>query len=114
MIGILIRFLQLDELWSFMGSKAHQLWVFAALDVPTRFWVVFTTGKRTYKNAKILVGLLYLLDSARCRLLKITTDKFAGYEKAINHYFKDRNFVYLQIVKKTGSTSTENSEKIFR
>jgi IS1 family transposase len=113
MIGIVMKFLQLDELWSFIGSKAQQLWVFAALDVPTRFWVVFTTGIRTHKNAKILVGLLYLLDSARCRLLKITTEKFAGYEKAINHYFKDRNFVYLQIVKKRVQRRLKTVKKSF-
>ncbi len=113
MIGIVIRFLQLDELWSFMSSKAQQLWVFAALDVPTRFWVVFTTGKRTHQNAKLLVGLVYWLDSGRCRLLKITTDKFAGYEKAINHYFQDRKFVYLQIVKVRVKRRLKTVKKFF-
>ncbi|MDM8564889.1 hypothetical protein QUF74_04485 [Candidatus Halobeggiatoa sp. HSG11] len=31
-----------------LQSKKHQLWVFAALDVPTNFWINFEVGSRTY------------------------------------------------------------------
>ena len=112
-IGLVIRFLQLDELWSFQKSKNQQLWVFAALEVQARFWIGFISGKRTFYNAKRLVGMVYLLDSAKCRLLRITTDKFAGYERAILHYFKDRKFVYLQIVKKRVKRRLKTVKKHF-
>ena len=58
---LVIRFLQMDELWSYVGSKKQQFWIFTALDVPTRFWFFFAFGKRTNITAKRLLGQVYLL-----------------------------------------------------
>lgn len=102
-IGLAITFLQMDELWSYVTGKAQQCWVFAALDVPTRFWIAFRLGKRSEKNAKLLVGSVALLGDWTThprRVLKITTDKLAAYKNAIEHYFNDLPHVYMQVVKK--------------
>lgn len=99
-IGLIISFLQMDELWSYVGKKSNQLWVFAAMDVPCRFWIAFETGKRTTKSAKRLVDKVYQLgDWAPHRLLRISTDKLKAYQNAIEHYFSKQKYVYLQIVK---------------
>lgn len=100
-VGLVIRFLQMDELWSYVTSKARQFWVFIAFDVPTRFWIGFACGKRTNATAKRLVGQVYRLGKwSRSRLLRITTDKLKAYQNAIEFYFIDMKYVYLQIVKK--------------
>ena len=69
-IGIIVSFLQMDELWSYVRDKSRQLSVFAALDVPTRFWITLVTGKRASTIAKRLVGHVYYLGTwSKRRLL---------------------------------------------
>ena len=43
--------LELDELWSFVGSKAHQLWLWVALCRRTRQIVGWTLGDRSLQSA---------------------------------------------------------------
>ncbi len=100
-VGLIILFLQMDELWSYVKNKSNQLWLFAAIDVPTRFMITFVLGKRTTFNAKRLVGSVYhMAQWSKNRLLRVTTDKLTAYTKALELYFQnDVRFVYLQIVK---------------
>jgi len=51
-----LLFLQMDELWSFLKGKKHQLWVFIALDAPSKFWINFELGSRTNHTASRLVS----------------------------------------------------------
>ena len=91
----------MDELWSYVTSKTQQFWVFASLDVPTRFWIGFACGKRTNATAKRLVEQVFLLGNwSRRRLLRMSTDKLKAYQNAIEFHFIDLKYVYLQIVKK--------------
>ena len=43
--------LELDELWSFVGSKACQLWLWVALCRRTRQIVAWTLGDRSLQSA---------------------------------------------------------------
>lgn len=113
-IGLIIRFLQMDELWSYAKKKSNQLWVFAAIDVPSRFWICFETGKRTTKSAKRLVEQVYQLGCwSPYRLLRICTDKLKAYQNAIEFYFGQHRYVYLQIVKKRVKRKLKTVKKCF-
>ena len=48
------RVLELDELWSFVYSKANQCWVWIALCAVTRQVVAFVTGDRSEKTCRRL------------------------------------------------------------
>ena len=43
--------LELDELWSFVGGKAHALWLWVALCRRTRQIVAWTLGDRSLQSA---------------------------------------------------------------
>jgi len=51
-----LLFLQMDELWSFCQAKSHQLWVFIALDAPTKSWINFELGDQSNHTASRLVS----------------------------------------------------------
>jgi IS1 family transposase len=70
-----------------LQSKKHQLWVFAALDVSTKFWINFEVGSRTNNTATHLVQTLKLFNNwAEGKILKITTDKLAAYKNALSKH----------------------------
>lgn len=48
------RTLQCDELWSFVGKKAHQVWLCLALDADTRLIVGVAIGPRDKATAEAL------------------------------------------------------------
>jgi IS1 family transposase len=50
--------LELDELWSFVGAKAQQLWLWAALCRRTRQIVAWTLGDRSLQSAADLRAAL--------------------------------------------------------
>ena len=96
-----LSFIQLDELWSFLKSKSHQLWVFIGIDVPTRFWINFELGSRTNHTASRLVSQIKRFGNGTSnQVLKMTTDKLAAYKNALFKHFIEVPYYYLQIVKK--------------
>lgn len=50
--------LELDELWSFVGAKAQQLWLWVALCRRTRQIVAWTLGDRSLQSASDLRAFL--------------------------------------------------------
>jgi len=79
---------QMDELWSFVGSKSHQLWVFIGIDAPTKFWINFDKGSRTISTANRLVLQIKRFGNwTNGTIVKFTTDKLAAYKNALNKYF---------------------------
>lgn len=44
--------IEADELWSFVGSKRHQSWVWVALDADTRQVVAMVAGDRSADTAR--------------------------------------------------------------
>jgi len=101
-IPLAMMFIQMDELWSYLKNKKHQLWVFVGLEVNSRFWINFELGSRTTHTATKLVTQIkhYMGTLSQVIPLKITTDKLSAYKNALESVFNDINYVYLQIVKK--------------
>jgi IS1 family transposase len=99
-IQLNLFFVQMDELWSFIGNKSHQLWVFIAIDAPTKFWINFELGSRTNNTASRLVLQLKSFSSLpKGTIIKFTTDKLAAYKNALQKHFVEIPYHYLQIVK---------------
>jgi insertion element IS1 protein InsB len=70
--------LELDELWSFIGDKAHQAWLWYAFDPRSRQVVAWTVGRRTDETCRRLLRQL-----RRCRVLRFCTDDWESYAKLI-------------------------------
>ncbi len=47
---------EVDELWSFVGTKANRQWVWIALDADTRQIIAFYVGDRSRQSAEALWG----------------------------------------------------------
>lgn len=100
-IGLVLQFLQLDELWSYLGRKKRQLWVFIALESDSKFWISFELGSRTNHTANRLVARLKaLVRWEQAPLLRVTSDKLAAYKNALTNQLSTIPYVYLQIVKR--------------
>lgn len=101
-ITLALSFIQMDELWSFLGNKKKQLWVFIGIDVTTRFWLNFELGSRTGHTAtKLVKGIKGFMNNVLSdKPLKVTTDKLAAYKNALEKVFVETAYVYLQIVKR--------------
>jgi IS1 family transposase/transposase-like protein len=101
MIGINILFLQMDEMWSYIKNKEHQLWCFIAFESQTKFWIGFELGSRTTYTANRLVNQVKKLGQWHTdTLLRVTTDKLAAYKNALQTYMAGMiPYAYLQIVK---------------
>lgn len=69
--------LELDELWSFVGSKACQLWLWVALCRRTRQIVGWTLGDRSLQGACDLRASL-ALDDRRCATRSDFWDAYAA------------------------------------
>jgi IS1 family transposase len=97
-----LLFIQMDELWSYLGKKQKQLWVFIGFEVESRFWINFELGSRTTHTATKLVSGIkkYMTLFSANKPLKITTDKLAAYKNALQSVLKEQPYVYLQIVKR--------------
>jgi IS1 family transposase len=99
-LKIKVIFLQMDELWSFLKAKQHQLGVFIAFEASSKFWIHFELGSRTNHTANRLVAPVKRVgDFAHGKVLKITTDKLAAYKHALQKHFASSKYHYLQIVK---------------
>lgn len=100
-VGIILLFIQMDELWSYLKNKKRQLWVFIAMEAKTKFWINFEAGSRTNHTANRLVERLKSLMRVNpSQILRITTDKLAAYKNALEKQLTDINYSYLQIVKR--------------
>ncbi len=112
-IGLILRFLQMDELWSYCRSKAHQLWIFIALEPKSKFWINFEVGSRTKNTAKRLIKQVNEFINTKCKeVIRITTDKLRAYENALESCFS-YPYAYLQIVKKRIKYRLKTVKKYF-
>ncbi len=98
MRGLVIRELQLDELSTFMPEKKRKTWVFAGIEVWSRFWPATLVGPRTFRNTKRFVRSMA---NGACRegFPLITTDGFKFYAPAIRLVFGPA-CVLGQVIKK--------------
>lgn len=51
-LGLVLERLEADELWSFVGKKKNQVWIWLALDATTRQVVAVHAGGRSEQDAK--------------------------------------------------------------
>jgi len=70
--------LELDELWSFVGSKAQQAWLWYAFEPRSRQVVAWVIGRRTDQTCRRLLGQL-----RRSHVLRFCTDDWESYGKLI-------------------------------
>ena len=70
---------ELDELWSFVGSKQNQRWLWVAIDHSTRVVLAFTFGKRKDVVFRKLKNLLEPFN-----ITMFYTDDWGSYERNLN------------------------------
>jgi insertion element IS1 protein InsB len=90
--------LELDGLWSFVGSKAEQRWLWLALCRRTRQVVAFYLGDRSERSENSVIGLwLALPDDYR------PLPSFSNRWEAYRHVFDLRKHQLVE--KNTGATT---------
>ena len=70
--------LEIDELWSFVGQKEQQAWLWYAFEPRSRQIVAWTIGRRTDQTCRRLLEQL-----RRCQVLRFCTDEWESYQKLI-------------------------------
>lgn len=100
------RYLQCDEIWTYIGKKQRRLrkgesdelgdqWVFVGMDPETKLVVSFQVGKRTARTTYALAEDLYRR-MAYAHRTQVTTDGFTFYKDAIPDSFgTDADFAQL-------------------
>ncbi len=112
-ISLISKFLQLDEIWSYVKNKKKTLWGFTSIDTDSRFWFNFELGSRTKHTAnKLLKVLKSMILIPTGDKIKFTTDKLAAYEHAIEEHFSE-DYAYLQIVKLRYKRILRTVKKVF-
>jgi IS1 family transposase len=91
-----IREIQADEIRSFTGNKRKASWIFATMDVWSRFWPGTVIGSRNYENTKFVIRSISKLTDPQ-RIPLITTDGYKFYERAIRKCFG--KCLYGQVIK---------------
>jgi len=85
--------MEMDEMWSFVGNKSNQCWLWWAIDHNTGEPLAFHFGTREHKNLDALLELLKPFD--------------------INIVYSDDNFAYKKRIE-NNITGKENTQKIER
>jgi transposase-like protein/IS1 family transposase len=103
--GLNCRYVQCDEIWSFVGKKQRQVrkedgtevgdqWIFVALDADTKLVASYCVGKRSIANTMSFMGDLH---KRLAQQIQLTTDGFHFYTKAVPEIFGlDVDFAQLQ------------------
>jgi IS1 family transposase len=89
------RYVQCDEIWSFVGKKQRQVrkddgaevgdqWVFVAEDADTKLIASYQIGKRSIANTMSFIGDLHKRLASQ---IQLTTDGFHFYTKAVPEIF---------------------------
>jgi len=108
MMNLRCRFVQVDEIWSYVGKKQKQCtneekkagevgdqYVFVAIDSETKLIPAFMVGKRTGENAYTFMRELKMRIS---NVFQLSTDAFGPYFSCVDEVFHDR-IHYGQIIK---------------
>jgi insertion element IS1 protein InsB len=70
--------LELDELWSFVGNKSNQAWLWYAYDPHSHQIVAWRIGRRTDQTCRSLLKQL-----RGCQVLRFCTDDWVSYQKLL-------------------------------
>ena len=88
--------LQADEIRTIASSKKTPAWIFAALDVWSRYWPATVVGKRNSENTQKLFRNVSTQANPEC-VPFVATDGYDLYESAARRCFG--KCLYAQIVK---------------
>ncbi len=99
MKGFHSKYLQADEIWTFIGKKEKRLnkkekknpelgdqYIFVALDAQSKLIPVYTVGKRTIKTTNKFMSELKAKLNGNGRI-QLTTDQFNPYEDIVDKHF---------------------------
>jgi len=78
--GLILERLEADELWSFVGKKKNQVWIWLALDAMTRQVVAIHAGGRSEQDAKAFWAEVPEPYASGC---DVYTDEWDAYKGAI-------------------------------
>lgn len=78
--GLILERLEADELWSFVGQKKNQVWIWLALDATTRQVVAIHAGGRSEQDAKVFWAEVPEPYRLGC---DVYTDEWHAYQGAI-------------------------------
>jgi IS1 family transposase/transposase-like protein len=109
MQNIQARYIQCDELWTFVAKKKRNVrasdpsefgdaWIFVALDAETKLVPCFAVGKRDRSTTQTFIEDL---SQRLANRIQLTTDGFRFYVQAIENSF-GANVDYAQLVKLYG------------
>ena len=70
--------LEIDEMWSFVGHKGQQAWLWYAFEPQSKQIVAWLIGERTDQSCRRLFQHL-----KRCRVLRFCTDEWKSYRKFV-------------------------------
>lgn len=73
--------LEVDEMWSFVGAKRRQAWLWYAFAPRTKQVIGWVVGRRTDQTCQRLLDKL-----ADCRVTRFYTDEWESYQKLIPSY----------------------------
>jgi IS1 family transposase len=104
MMNLRPRYLQIDEIWTFVAKKARNVpkddlpevgdqWVFVAMDAESKVVPTYFVGGRTSVNTKAFMHDLYKRTASH---VQITTDGYYTYQSAVPDAFGlDADFAQL-------------------
>lgn len=78
--GLILERVEADELWSFVGRKKNQVWIWLALDVVTRQVIAIHAGGRSEQDAKAFWAEVPEPYRSGC---DVYTDEWDAYKGAI-------------------------------
>ena len=91
-----LRELQADEIRSIASGKKTPVWIFAALDVWSRYWPATVVGKRNSENTQKLFRIVLVQTNPQC-VPYVATDGYDLYESAARRCFG--KCLYAHVVK---------------
>jgi insertion element IS1 protein InsB len=69
---------EIDEMWSFVGHKEQQAWLWYAFEPHSKQIVAWTVGERTDQTCRRLLRQL-----RGCQVLRFCTDEWKSYQKLL-------------------------------
>ncbi len=102
--------LQADEIRTFVQSKKHVRWIFAAMEVSSRLWTSTVVGRRSYRNTRELISDTTRRARNPERPL-ITSDGFEYYARVVREIYGSA-CVYGQVVKTWRKNGVSKVERL--
>ncbi len=117
--NVKVKFVQADEIWSFIGmkdkaknvrqiqsEKVGSAYTFTALDSETKLIVGWHLGRRTEQDALIFLEKVYNAIEGGTKAFQMSTDGWPGYNHTVNEVLGTKAH-YGQIVKMYGTPNPD-------